>query len=435
MTQQTITLTLPKLYEKQRAAVYDPARYSVIEASTKSGKTAGCLTWLVAEAWEHGKPGRNYWWIAPVFPVAMIAYRRLYRMLANEDGNKAAWTSNATEVWIELASGGRIWFKSADKPDSLYGEDVWAAVIDEASRCKSEAWHAIRSTLTATRGPIRIIGNVKGRRNWAYELARKAEAGAPDMAYHKLIAHDAIDAGILDAAEVADAKAMLPDAVFRELYLAEPSDDGGNPFGLAAIAAIIAQGLQPGPAVAFGVDLAKSQDWAVVCGLNAEGDVCLLERWQSDWGATRRRIPALIGEVPTLIDSTGVGDPIVEDLQRQCPNVEGFKFTAPSKQQLMEGLSSAIQQATIGVPAGWLVGELESFEFEYTRTGVRYSAPEGLHDDGVCALALAVRKHGGFGGGTPLTFVGSVPDTRSSEDRQIEHRRAVLTSDDPNIWS
>jgi hypothetical protein len=35
--------------------------------------------------------------------------------------------------------------------------------------------------------------------------------------------------------------------------------------------------------------------------------------------------------------------------------------------------------------------ELEQFEYQYTRTGVRYAAAEGLHDDCVCALALAVR--------------------------------------------
>ncbi|MGL4640916.1 MAG: hypothetical protein ACRCVX_14425, partial [Shewanella sp.] len=58
----------------------------------------------------------------------------------------------------------------------------------------------------------------------------------------------------------------------------------------------------------------------------------------------------------------------------------------------MEGLASALQQQAIGVFDEMLINELESFEFEYTRTGVRYNAPEGLHDDGVCALALAKRK-------------------------------------------
>jgi hypothetical protein len=48
--------------------------------------------------------------------------------------------------------------KSGEKPDGLYGEDVFAAVIDEASRMREEAWHALRSTLTATRGMRISIG-------------------------------------------------------------------------------------------------------------------------------------------------------------------------------------------------------------------------------------------------------------------------------------
>ena len=57
----------------------------------------------------------------------------------------------------------------------------------------------------------------------------------------------------------------------------------------------------------------------------------------------------------------------------------------------MEGLATAIHTQEIRFPDGWLVNELEAFEYEYTRTGVKYSAPTGLHDDGVCALALAVK--------------------------------------------
>lgn len=75
-------------------------------------------------------------------------------------------------------------------------------------------------------------------------------------------------------------------------------------------------------------------------------------------------------------------------------DVEGFKFTSPSKQQLMEGLAVAIQQENIRYPAGPIKAELEVFEYESTRTGVKYSAPSGFHDDCVCALALAVSHLG-----------------------------------------
>jgi hypothetical protein len=91
------------------------------------------------------------------------------------------------------------------------------------------------------------------------------------------------------------------------------------------------------------------------------------------------------------VDSTGVGDPIVEDLIRERANVEGFKFSASSKQQLMEGLAATIQRREVTFPAGWLANELEAFEYEYRAGGVRYSAPAGLTDDGVCALALSER--------------------------------------------
>ena len=96
------------------------------------------------------------------------------------------------------------------------------------------------------------------------------------------------------------------------------------------------------------------------------------------------------GDRTALVDSTGVGDPIVERLQRNLPSVEGYQFTSPSKQKLMEGLSMAIQSGAIGYPEGHIVNELDVFGYEYTRTGVKYSAPDGLHDDCVMALALAV---------------------------------------------
>ena len=56
----------------------------------------------------------------------------------------------------------------------------------------------------------------------------------------------------------------------------------------------------------------------------------------------------------------------------------------------MEGLSLYLSKQAFAIPPGALAQELLDFEYEHTRTGVRYSAPEGLHDDCVMALALAV---------------------------------------------
>ena len=383
-TKTRILYTRPWLYKKQEEAIFCDERYSVVEASTKSGKTVGCMVWLAEQAAIHGGLNMNYWWIAPIYGQAEIAYRRLKAGLG--EGNYIANGSNLT---VTLANGAVIWFKGGDKPDSLYGEDVHAVVVDEASRCKDEVWHAVRSTVTATRAAVRIIGNVKGRKNWAYQLARKAESGVPNWRYSKITAADAIEAYVLQAEEVAEAQRDLPDQVFKELYLAEPSDDEGNPFGIDAIYNCVAPMSNKEP-VCWGWDLAKSVDWTWGIGLDEDGAVCRSERWQSPWEETLKRIVNITGDIPALVDSTGVGDAILEFLAKAGSNFEGFKFTSTSKQQLMERLAVAIQQQQITYPEGQLLNELLSFEYVYTRTGAQYSAPTGLHDDGVCSLALAV---------------------------------------------
>ena len=81
-----------------------------------------------------------------------------------------------------------------------------------------------------------------------------------------------------------------------------------------------------------------------------------------------------------------------EEIVPRFGRFEAFKFTSASKQALMEGLAVAIQQKHITFPAGPIQAELEAFEYVYERTGVRYSAPSGLHDDCVMALALAVAR-------------------------------------------
>lgn len=400
-----IEFVRPQLYARQLEAIYTDARYSVIEASTKSGKTVGCMCWIAEQAWL-GKSGHEFWWVAPIYEQARIVFRRLkYGLTPN------TFTANEKDSAITLANGAVIRFKGADNPDSLYGEDVHAAVIDEATRVKEEAWFAVRSTLTATRGKVRIIGNVKGRRNWAYRLARRAESGEPDMHYARITAYDAIQAGVLNQGEIDDARAQLPENVFRELYEAEPSDDEGNPFGINAIRSCFEATHERCTPVCWGWDLARANDWTWGIGLCEHGAVCHSERWNQSqyptldthaddssahpefWEVTIRRIRDLVGRTPAAVDSTGPGGPIDQALNGY-KNFEGYVFNQRSKQLLMEGLAVAIQQHQVAFPEGPLTVELEAFEYQYTRSGVHYSAPEGMHDDGVCALALAWYRFG-----------------------------------------
>ena len=374
----------PFVTNYQRQILDAEERYTITAAATKCGKTASHIIWLFEQALNL-KANQSVWWVAPVYQQAEIAFRRMKSQVNVKD----FFISNESKLVLTLPTGARIEFKSGEKPDNLYGDDVYAAVIDEASRMREESWYAMRSTLTATKGKCKLIGNVKGKKNWFYKLGERARQGEADYKFFKITAYDAANEGILDINEIEQAKKDLPEHIFKELYLAEPADDNSNPFGIDNIQACYAP-ISSANTVAFGIDLAKYTDYTVITGLDANNNVSYIDRFQADWSVTKDKIIKIVGRTPCLIDSTGIGDPVVEDLQRILPNIKGLKFTSQSKQQLIEGLQLEIHQRKITFPSNPIGYELENFEYEYTRTGVRYTAPPGLHDDCVVSLALAI---------------------------------------------
>lgn len=430
----TIDYVRPFVYPYQRSFMDNTERFTVVEGATKIGKTAPLILWLLEQALR-GKEGQNFWWVAPIRAQAKIAFSRM-RKQASE---KRFFKVNESDLTLTLPTGSILHFKSADNPDSLYGEDVYAAVFDEASRAQPESWYALRSTLTSTGGKCKFIANVRGR-GWYYKLAQKAKNGGdPEYAYRKITCWDAVMTGPVDPSEVVaakfkilgdddsdrprmmeiytrllahaysnistkkkgrltlkeviQAKGDVPDYIFRELYEAEPSDDGGNPFGIKNLDRAKIKGLAPGPIKSIGVDLASTTDFTVEVGLNSDKGVCYFNRYQLNWEQTTTNVSQL-PDVPTGVDATGVGKPIVERLQKDRKQTEGFIFTPQSKQVLIEALATAFKMGEITYPEGTpLEDELYSFEYTHTRHGVKYSAPEGLHDDCVMGLALAYDQH------------------------------------------
>ena len=224
-----IKVKKPRLTDYQKEFLYCPQRFSTVLASTKTGKTHSHIIWLFNIAhgldpvWYHKKvkKGWEFWWTAPVFDQAKIAFRRMKRKIGKAPG----YTFNKAELSITTPLETIIRFKSADNPDTLYGEDVYAVVFDEYTRAKKEAWHALRSTVTYTKAPVKFIGNYTGGSNWGVKLAAKAKTDPKQYAAFRVTAYDAVRAGILDEKEIEQARQDLPLSVFTALYLAEGVSD------------------------------------------------------------------------------------------------------------------------------------------------------------------------------------------------------------------
>jgi hypothetical protein len=151
---------------------------------------------------------------------------------------------------------------------------------------------------------------------------------------------------------------------------------------------------------------------------------------------TKTKVQKIVGATPVVADATGVGDAIVSDLQMMGVNVSGHIFTQSSKLRLMQRLVAAFQGKELVLPNTeqdrWLVAELETFEFEYTATGVRYCAPSGFHDDGVMALGLALHGWDRVQGVVPEAPVGLRKlndDPYVSDDGSISPPMAMVPGD------
>jgi hypothetical protein len=340
----------------------------------------GCAIWLVDHAWNN--PGSKCWWIAPVYKQTKIGFERCKSLLP-----QPLTKVNESDLILTLPNKSTIEGRTADNPDNLYGEGVMAGVIDEASRVKELSWHAIRTTLTQTQGRLRIVGNPKGKKNWFFRLCQQAKDPLADKSQLSYTHLQSIDNPYISEKEVELARTLLPRHVFEELYLGIPQDD------IAGVFTHIRDCIAP--------TLAEPRkDTAYFMGLDEQGRLNYFDRFnQLDWGFQKNRIESIAkkyNNTKILMDSTGLGDPIFDDLKDRGLDIEGLKFTNESKKKLIEGLAIAIQNKDISFPViDELINELELFEYQITPAGnITYSAPEGYNDDCVVSLALAVQALG-----------------------------------------
>lgn len=371
-----IEINLPKPHAAQRAVLDSPARFRVMMCGRRFGKS------LISQniSIENGIANKKVAYITPTYQLGKTFFQEICKVLPEK-----IYKKNESDLTISFITGGQIRFFTGERLDALRGLKFHLVIIDEASYIANlqDGWlNSIRPTLTDYKGLAIFLSTPRGK-NFFYSLYMKG--GEPDWEAFKFTTYDNPH---IDPTEIDAAKFQLPNVVFEQEYMANPMENAANPFGSEHINACVKDGIA-GKAEYYGIDLAKSVDWTVIIGLDKAGQVVHFERFQKDWMQTKEAILRLPKNLPIMIDSTGVGDAIVEELQKKFTQMHGFKFTSTSKQQLLEALANSIQTKTISYPTGLIKEELEIFEYTFTSTGVRYSAPSGFHDDCVIALALA----------------------------------------------
>lgn len=312
-----------------------------------------------------------------------------------------------SEHKVTLLGNRQIWFRSADNPDSLRSEGLDWLWGDEGGQWKQEAWTlALRPALMDKKGIAWFTGTPKGK-NWYFQLWTRGQD--PEQTDYQSWSYSSLDNPYLDPKEIEEFARDMPDMAYRQEILAEFIDEIGSVF--RNVESCISGDLEEpttSKQYVMGADLAKHQDFTVLTVLDQLGHLVAFDRFsQLDWVFQRKRIVNLCRKYGArlLVDSSGVGDPMYDELRRENIRVEGFKFTQASKKDLIENLSMMIDNGTISYPRlPVLINELGMYGYTVGSTGlIRYGAPEGLYDDCVISLAL-----GAFQLSRPRRSFGSV---------------------------
>ncbi len=375
-----------------REAYIDPRPIIVIKAGRRTGKTKNFVTWQIQEldqVKEDGQVQRGLWVDTKQTNIDKYMERYFKPTLTRMNHWKSCnW--NQQKKILTLWNGNTIDFGSAERPELLEGFGYDVAVVNEGGIIfkKSSFWDNTLYPMIK-HAKVRIIGTPKGK--------NKFESLYREYPHYSF---NCYDSPFWTEEEIESAKATMTQEAFKQEMLAEFIEGAGAVFRNIAenISGELLEEPAEGGRYVLASDIAKHQDFTVILiGDVLTKQVVYHERFnQIDWGLQKDRIINAYQKFKCssgIIDATGVGDAVFDDLQNQGLNLEGFKFTATTKQELVSNLSVAMDNQTIKYPKiETLVDELEMYAYEQRANGsFSYSAPEGFHDDEVMALALLNR--------------------------------------------
>jgi len=306
---------------------------------------------------------------------------------------------NETEMQIELVNGSIIQLLGADNVDRIVGTNPIGVVFSEYSLMKKEVWDMIRPILAENDGWAIFNFTPRGR-NHAFSLLQVAKESPKE--WWVGIYPVSVTKAISSQALYMERKEM-PMAIYKQEYECDFTEDGSSFFKNienCLYTKEIERNLGMDGNFKLGVDLAKYNDFTVITPFNLKTFVVYpQERFnQLDWIVQEAKIEAnarKYNNARLTLDSTGIGDPVVEELRHRGLNINDedvFKFTESSRKNLLNNLAILLENRKILIPNDeGLIAELKSFTVEAGDTGkLKIKCPDGLHDDRVMSLALAV---------------------------------------------
>ena len=366
------------------------AKYHVVSVGRQFGKSLMGINLLLYWAINH--PKSTILWVSPVYSQTS----KVQKEISSAIGNHPILTrSNLSSNEMEFATGSKVIFRSAERYDNIRGFSIDYAIIDEAAFIRKEAWEeAIKPTLLVKGKKALFLSTPKGK-NWFHDLFQLGKN--PDYPQYQCYKGNSYDTPFIQREEIDEARKTLPEGVFKQEYLAEFLDSGGEVFQNIEMNQFNAWSSGNSPYFA-GLDLAKQEDYTVLTILDKEGKI--VDYYRNNRVEWSKMVTDILEKLnkwkpSLLVEVNSIGDVIYEQIKKKYQNTHPFVTTGKSKTEIVEGLILDFNEQTIKIPNETIYPalnhEMSIFTYDYNvRTrSVKYGHPPGQHDDTVISLALA----------------------------------------------
>lgn len=208
-----------KLHPGQYKVAKSPARFKVIVAGRRWGKSVLSRMWLLKQALDN--PG-TYWIVAPTYGQGKEIHWK--QGLLNEIPGYMVKSKNEQDLEMLLINGSRIAIRSAENPDRLRGVKLRALVVDEIASIRNWKWlweEVLRATLTDYKAPVLFISTPAGY-NHFFDLYQMGVKGSDvyDENFESF-RFTSYDNPHIPPEEIDNARDQLTEETFLQEYMAE----------------------------------------------------------------------------------------------------------------------------------------------------------------------------------------------------------------------
>lgn len=194
----------------------DEARFKVVVGGRRSGKTKSSFQELLKYALSH--KDSLCWWVSPTYNEAReVGYSEFEYY--EEQLAPAISLANKSLMRVVFKNGAKIYFKGADRRDSLRGRGIDFLSADEIAFLDEDTWRKVLRPALADKQGKAVLTTTPNGRNWFHhmyvEVTRRVATAYKTFHW---TSHENL---LLTDAEIEDMRQDLSDLDFRQEILAE----------------------------------------------------------------------------------------------------------------------------------------------------------------------------------------------------------------------